>query len=124
MKTPTSSSTTFSTQSGNGGNIMRRLMVVLALFFTALPAAAQELRLPNKDGSLKFAVIGDSGTGDKNQSAVANELASWRTRYPFEFVIMAGDNLYGGEKPKDFARKFELPYKPLLDSGIKFYASL
>jgi len=103
---------------------MRRLIVLLAFLVAALPAAAQELRLPNKEGSVKFAVIGDSGTGDKNQNAVANELASWRTRYPFEFVIMAGDNLYGGEKPKDFARKFEVPYKPLLDTGVKFYASL
>jgi hypothetical protein len=103
---------------------MRRLLAVLALLIAGLPAAAQELRLPNKEGSLKFAVIGDSGTGDRNQNAVANELASWRTRYPFEFVIMAGDNLYGGEKPKDFAKKFEIPYKPLLDSGVKFYASL
>jgi predicted phosphodiesterase len=103
---------------------MRRLIVLLAFLVAAVPAAAQELRLPNKEGSVKFAVIGDSGTGDKNQNAVANELASWRTRYPFEFVIMAGDNLYGGEKPKDFARKFEVPYKPLLDTGVKFYASL
>jgi calcineurin-like phosphoesterase family protein len=104
---------------------MRRLLFVAVLIATLpLPIAAQELRLPNKPGSVKFAVIGDTGTGGSDQVAIGKELAAWRTRYPFEFVVMMGDNLYGGEKPKDFARKFEIPYKPLLDSGVKFYAAL
>ena len=104
---------------------MRRLLFVAVLFATLpLPIAAQELRLPNKPGSVKFAVIGDTGTGGSDQVAVGKELATWRARYPFEFVVMMGDNLYGGEKPKDFAKKFEIPYKPLLDGGVKFYAAL
>ena len=104
---------------------MRRLLFVAVLIATLpLPIAAQELRLPNKPGSVKFAVIGDTGTGGSDQVAIGKELAAWRTRYPFEFVVMMGDNLYGGEIPKDFARKFEIPYKPLLDSGVKFYAAL
>jgi len=104
---------------------MRRLLFIAVLIATLpLPIAAQELRLPNKPGSVKFAVIGDTGTGGSDQVAIGKELAAWRTRYPFEFVVMMGDNLYGGEKPKDFARKFEIPYKPLLDSGVKFYAAL
>ena len=37
---------------------------------------------------------------------------------------MMGDNLYGGNSDKDFKKKFEEPYKPLLDANIKFYASL
>ena len=37
---------------------------------------------------------------------------------------MLGDNMYGGERPKDYQKKFEMPYKPLLDAGIKFYAAL
>ena len=37
---------------------------------------------------------------------------------------MLGDNIYGGQKPEDFVRKFEMPYKPLLDGGVKFFASL
>ena len=45
-------------------------------------------------------------------------------KFPFEFVLMLGDNLYGHEKPSDFVRKFEEPYKPLLNAGIKFYAAL
>jgi 3',5'-cyclic AMP phosphodiesterase CpdA len=37
---------------------------------------------------------------------------------------MLGDNLYGGHDPIDYQNKFELPYKPLLDAGVKFYAAL
>src|SRR6185436_17094334 len=44
--------------------------------------------------------------------------------FPYEFVVMMGVNLYGGSKDKDFQKKFEAPYKPLLYKGIKFYASL
>ena len=104
---------------------MRRLLFVAVLIATLpLPIAAQELRLPNKPGSVKFAVIGDTGTGDKTQLAVGNELGSWRTRFPYEFVVMMGDNLYGGEKAKDFDKKFTIPYKSILDAGVKFYAAL
>jgi len=38
--------------------------------------------------------------------------------------VLVGDNLYGAERPQDFRKKFEIPYKPLLDAGVKFYASL
>jgi 3',5'-cyclic AMP phosphodiesterase CpdA len=37
---------------------------------------------------------------------------------------MMGDNLYGSESPQDYENKFAIPYKPLLDAGVKFYASL
>jgi hypothetical protein len=37
---------------------------------------------------------------------------------------MTGDNLYGSERPKDYERKFALPYKALIDGGVKFYAAL
>ena len=104
---------------------MRRLLFI-ALCFVAVPslAAAQELRLPNKPGSLKFAVIGDSGQPGSGQTAIATQMTNWRTRFPFEFVLMTGDNLYGSERPRDYERKFSIPYKPLIDAGVKFYASL
>ena len=104
---------------------MRRLLFI-AVLIVGLPLqpAGQELRLPNRDGSVKFAVIGDAGTGNSRQRTVANELAAWRTRFPFDFVIMTGDNMYGGENARDFRKKFEIPYKSLLDGGVKFYASL
>ena len=66
---------------------MRRLLL-FAVLIAGLPLqlAAQELRLPNKPGTVKFAVIGDAGTGSKEQVAVGKEMAAWRAKFPFEFV--------------------------------------
>jgi predicted phosphodiesterase len=83
-----------------------------------------DIRLPLQPKSVRFAVIGDSGTGDKEQYDVAREMEAYREKVKFDFVIMLGDNIYGGHSPRDFVRKFEVPYKPMLDAGVKFYASL
>jgi DNA repair exonuclease SbcCD nuclease subunit len=104
---------------------MRRfLMSVLLLVGLTVAVPAQDLKLPMKMGSVKFAVIGDTGTGDSHQLAVARQLAAYRSKFPFDFVIMMGDNLYGGNSPKDYDKKFAIPYRPLTDAGVKFYASL
>ena len=87
-------------------------------------SAPVKLALPMKDGSLKFAAIGDTGTGGKGQQEVADTMVRYWQAYPFEFVLMMGDNMYGGESPKDFEEKFSNVYKPLLDGKVKFYASL
>jgi hypothetical protein len=103
---------------------MRRVLLALFCLGVMAPAAAQELALPKAVRSVKFAVIGDTGTGDQHQREVARQLAAWRDRFPFEFVLMVGDNMYGSDGPRDFVKKFEEPYKPLLDAGVRFYASL
>ncbi len=96
----------------------------MPLVLAAPALVAQNLTLPMKNGSVKFAVIGDTGTGDKHQLAVAKQLATTRAKFPFDFVVMVGDNLYGGNSAKDYDRKFAIPYKPLIDGGVKFYAAL
>lgn len=77
----------------------------------------------NKDGVL-FAIIGDTGTGTQSQFDIGTQLAASRSTFPFEFVIMVGDNIYGSERPQDFAQKFEKPYRTLLDAKVPFYAAL
>ena len=103
-----------------------RQLALIAVLLISLPSATagQELRLPNKEGSVKFAIIGDSGEPSTGQRAVARQLDAWRGRFPFEFILMTGDNLYGPERPKDYETKFSIPYKALIDGGVKFYASL
>ena len=80
--------------------------------------------LPNRQGSLKFAVLGDFGTGEKTQYELADQMIRLHDRFKYDFVVLVGDNLYGSERPQDFVKKFEQPYKDLLDRGVKFYASL
>ena len=87
-------------------------------------AAADALLLPDRAGSVKFAAIGDNGTGERPEYDVADQMARWHQRFPFDMVIMLGDNLYGSQRPADFVQKFERPYRPLLDAGVKFYAAL
>ena len=103
---------------------MRRVLLSILLCALAGPLTAQDLKLPMKNGSVKFAVLGDTGTGGSDQVAVGKTAAAYRARFPFDFALLLGDNLYGGEGPRDYARKFEVPFKPLLDAGVKFYAAL
>jgi len=100
----------------------RRCLIAIA--FLASVCAAQELRLPNNKSSLHFAVLGDTGTGGKPQYQTADQIAAFHKVFPFNMALMLGDNMYGGEKPKDFVSKFERPYAALLSAGVKFYASL
>ncbi|HEV8524850.1 MAG TPA: metallophosphoesterase [Terriglobales bacterium] len=102
---------------------IRRISVALLLLLSA-SLSAQQVLLPGKRDSVRFAIIGDSGTGGSAQYLIARHLAEYYQKYPFEFVLMLGDNIYGGKQPKDYQKKFEVPYKPLLDAGVKFYAAL
>jgi hypothetical protein len=80
--------------------------------------------LPNLAGTVKFAVIGDNGTGDKAQYEVADQMARFRREFPFDLVLMMGDNFYGAQRPSDLIAKFERPYKALLDAGVRFQAAI
>ncbi|HWH58340.1 MAG TPA: metallophosphoesterase [Terriglobales bacterium] len=102
------------------------VLFFLSVCVSSISAGAQHVavKLPLHAGSVRFAVIGDSGTGNKEQFEVAQELERYRQDVKFDFVIMLGDNIYGGHSASDFKRKFEEPYKSLLDAGVKFYASL
>jgi hypothetical protein len=94
---------------------------------TAKPAAARpalEISAPRESDSVRFAIIGDSGTGDRRQYEVGAQMTKAMQIFPFEFVIMLGDNIYGSERPQDFVKKFEKPYEGILSQKIPFYASL
>ena len=87
--------------------------------------AKDALALPNDKQSIKFAVIGDSGRGSKEQHEVAAKMEAYRQQFDYRFVLMVGDNIYEGPATEDDYRlKFEEPYKPLLSAGVKFYAAL
>jgi predicted phosphodiesterase len=115
---------------------MRR-SVFLLLLFRGIAAAARALRiggepqtigpamkLPVKPNSVRFAIIGDSGTGERPQFEVARQMDLFRKDFPFTFVLMLGDNIYGAKTREGFKKKFEEPYQALEAGGVKFYASL
>ena len=76
-----------------------------------LTPAPGELAMPVADGSVRFAVIGDSGRGDQPQHEVATQMVAWRDKFPFDFVLMLGDNIYPPNTPDDYVTKFEEPYR-------------
>jgi hypothetical protein len=90
------------------------------------PAATAPLKLslPNRKDSVKFLIIGDTGTGTTKQHDLAAIMLRSRASFPYEFVLMMGDNMYGGEKPADFKNKFEDVYRPIMNQNVKFYAAL
>jgi 3',5'-cyclic AMP phosphodiesterase CpdA len=93
---------------------------------TTAPTAVQggataALPMPDVRGGTVFALMGDSGSGDMPQQQVADAmLAYFNAARRFPFVLMLGDNLYHD----DYTNEFLVPYKGLLDRGVKFYAAI
>jgi calcineurin-like phosphoesterase family protein len=100
---------------------------VLAMLAISIPGSGTRVDVAHIDDNqpLVFAVIGDSGTGMREQWDVAHAMEEEYARRPFEMVLMLGDNIYGGIKgPQSFLDKFEKPYALLLKNGVRFYAAL
>ncbi|MGH2756533.1 MAG: metallophosphoesterase family protein, partial [Actinomycetota bacterium] len=73
---------------------------------------------------LRFAAIGDFGSGWPVQHEVADAMCAWRDEHPFDVVITAGDNIYPDGAPRHFQDNFFEPYDCLLSNGVEFHASL
>jgi calcineurin-like phosphoesterase family protein len=88
---------------------------------TPVNGATSPLPMPSIRGGLVFALMGDSGSGDIPQKAVAQSMVTYfTTARRFPLVLMLGDNLYDD----DYTGEFSEPYKPLLDRGVTFHAAL
>jgi 3',5'-cyclic AMP phosphodiesterase CpdA len=106
---------------------MRNVSVALLsgwMLWSSASTAGIVASLPNRPGTVKLAVIGDNGTGDDAQYQVADQMVRSRQQFPFDLVLMLGDNFYGAQRPSDLVKKFERPYKPLLDAGVRFQAAI
>lgn len=88
------------------------------------PSSGAAVTAAPRPESLKFAVVGDAGDGGQAQYDVGRQMSTARATFPFEFVIALGDNIYGRQDPQDFVTKFEKPYRPLLDAGVRFFGAL
>ncbi|HTM34360.1 MAG TPA: metallophosphoesterase [Vicinamibacterales bacterium] len=87
-------------------------------------APVDQTQAPRAVDSIRFAVLGDVGTGGRSQYEVGTQVARSLATFPFEFVLLLGDNIYGSERPQDFSKKFEKPYEAILSRKIPFYAAL
>lgn len=73
--------------------------------------------LPDAPGSrLRFAVLGDSGSGAPQQFAVADALEAWKP----DFVLHTGDVIYEGGEAENYAGRFWLPYHRLLSRCVVY----
>lgn len=95
-------------------------------FVTASPAppVSPPLSLPDNQLLLRFVALADTGSGDRNQDAVAQAMSRYLARYPYQLAILAGDNIYNQGEIEKVKAVFEQPYAPLLRQGVKFRACL
>jgi 3',5'-cyclic AMP phosphodiesterase CpdA len=78
---------------------------------------------PAKD-RMRFAVIGDWGTGDSDEAKTASQLITSHQSASLDFVIAAGDNVYPNGSGRYFGKHFEQPFQHLIKDKINFYAVL
>jgi Calcineurin-like phosphoesterase len=82
------------------------------------------LEVPKESVLLRFAATADTGSGDRHQFAIGQAMADYRTKNPYDMVVMAGDNIYNSGDISLVNKVFEQPYAALLKENVKFRACL
>lgn len=90
-----------------------------------IPGRAPEADLraeawPTSPDRLRFAALGDNGSGGRHAMAVAERMAETYRGEPFEFVSLLGDICYYGNFAERYEDVFRRPMGPLLDAGVGF----
>lgn len=75
-------------------------------------------------GTLRFLALADSGSGDAQQRAVGQQMATVHRSRPVDLVLLAGDNIYPSGAMERFEVAFRRPYAELLAAGVPFHAVL
>lgn len=93
------------------------------------PGAPPEMVLERQawtvtDDSIRFAVVGDTGSGGRNAMDVARQMAIAYTDRPFGTVLHAGDVSYYGSIADRWEQVFIAPFEPLLDAGVEFHIAV
>lgn len=90
-----------------------------------MPGAAPDVDLrpgawPTADDRVRFAAVGDNGSGGRQAMAVAAQMAATYQDTPFGLVALLGDICYYGNFEDRFDDVFARPMGPLLDAGVGF----
>lgn len=109
-------------------NIMSRKIFLFTLLLAVLTTAlfgqkSESIPLPTSEpteNEIRFAAIGDSGTGGKEQYKMAEQLFEIQSKTKFNLLLFLGDNIYESGSPKGVEKKFIKPYAPLFQRGIEF----
>jgi hypothetical protein len=68
------------------------------------------------DNHFRFAVLGDTGSGNANQYAIAKRIRDWQP----EFVLHTGDVVYEKGLAQDYPARFFGPYHELMASTVMY----
>ena len=91
----------------------------------AWPRLGPALATPVAGGaSLHVLAVADTGSGNKHQRAVGQQMALVNRRQPVDLVVLAGDNVYPDGDPAKLDQAFVKPYQELLASKVPFVAVL
>jgi len=90
-----------------------------------IPGRAPEATLeaqawPSSPDRLRFAAVGDNGSGGRQAMAVAERMAETYAQQPFGLVALLGDICYYGNFEDRYEDVFRRPMAPLLDAGVGF----
>lgn len=88
------------------------------------PGVKESPELAGPGRAAGFVFIGDFGTGDESERAVASGIRSWVRDRPFDALVTLGDNVYGDGSPSRFGAAWVQPYGWIDDSGVPVVASL
>lgn len=74
--------------------------------------------------TVRFVALGDTGTGGKEQFAIARQMVKYYDDKHYDTILLLGDNIYPSGDPLELPAKFEKPYAELLKRGVPFHAVL
>jgi 3',5'-cyclic AMP phosphodiesterase CpdA len=77
-----------------------------------------------EDASFSLLVIGDFGSGDAFEHAVARGVAVVADQEGADALVTTGDNVYPAGEPEDFERAWHEPYGWVDEQGLDVIASL
>jgi predicted phosphodiesterase len=107
-----------------GGLLTRHVWPLLARE-DLIPGTAPQLTLApeawiDAPQRLRFAAIGDNGSGGRHAMAVADQMARTYHAAPFGLVALLGDICYYGNFADRYDQVFRRPMTPLIDAGVGF----
>lgn len=113
-------------------NRIRLVFISLALSIVTVVCAvgawpqqlSQQPKVKAPAGVVRFVALGDTGTGGKEQFAIASQMVKYYDDKHYNTVLLLGDNVYPSGDPSELPDKFEKPYAELLKRGVTFRAVL